>query len=555
MRWLRITSRFSFLFAATLLACKSDDRVAPAPPVSPPPATADAATPAIETVDYVVVAANPLSASAERLKEYRESTGHKVTVGLVADILGSETDRAAGAARIRDWVKARYDKRDPARPFFLVLLGDSTDDASVDGTSVPAVDFVDPSTKSKIITDNTYADMDGDDIPDLAVGRIAVSSDAEADVVLEKTKRFESSYEIGEWNRRLSLFASTAGFGDQIDAMIEALVFKLVEDIPYDFDINLTYAKQSSPYVFIPERFSDKVYERLNEGSLMMTYVGHGYENGFATLDWNGKSFPILDTAQLAKIKVAHKSPVLTLIACLTGRFTSGESLSEQILKAKDGPIAVYSSTEVSHPYANAVFIRELSQTLAAERTPTIGEIFMRAKRRSIENNDPIRKEIDDGVSSFLMPKIQESLRHSHLYMYTLFGDPAARVAYPKHSAKVTAGSTTAAPGSALSVSVSLEGIAGGSALVTLETPRSKAPSAIALVPPDSDPTRDDVIAANYTKANDRVVARTVTPVTNGSSQATLTVPQDLTAGDYWVKVYADDGSSDAVGSTKITVP
>jgi hypothetical protein len=547
---------FAFGLAASVVGCSSDaadDGGAPPTeqPSDPPPSAS-----AIESVDYVIVSTNPLAGAADRLKAYRESKGLKVSVGLVGDILGGETNRAAGSAKVHDWIKARWEKRDPAKTFFVALLGDGTAEASIDDTTIPAGEWFDPFEKANVVTDNTYADMDGDDIPDLAIGRIAVASEAEADVILEKTKRFEANYEVGVWNRRLSLFASNAGFGEQIDAMIEGVVFKLVEDIPYDFDLNLTYAKQSSPFVFVPERFSDKVYERLNEGSLVMTYIGHGYENGFAELDWNGKSFPILDTDQLSKMKIEHRSPILTLIACLTGKFTSGESLSERILKSKDGPVAIYSSTEVSHPYPNAVFTRELSQTLATERTPTVGEVFMRAKRRSIANaSDPIRAEIDAGVAAFIPAEVQAKLLRSHLHMYTLFGDPAAHIAYPKHVAKITPASPNVAPGSTLSLSVSLEGMTSASATVTLETLRSATPTTLAAVPPDGDLTRDDVIVSNYTKANERTVAKTTATATGGAFTTTLPIPADVPAGTYWAKVYAEDGTTDAVGATKITIP
>jgi hypothetical protein len=541
----------SLAIASACAGCNSDDG-APAGAQTTPPAI-DAGPAAEPIADYLIVAADSLAESAGRFKAFRESTGHSVIVGLTTEIVGADKT-ASPVTKVRDWVKARYEKRDTTRPFFLLLLGDATDDGAINKMVVPAGEFIVPRGDIKVVTDNLYADMDGDDIPDLAVGRIAVTSNSEADVVLEKTKRFESQYELGPWNRRLSLFASTAGFSAQIDAQIESLVFKIVEEIPYDYDINLTYAKQTSPYVFVPERFSDKVYERINEGSLMMAYVGHGFENGFAELDWNSKSFPILDTTQLSKIDVAHKSPLLTLIACLTGRFTAGDSLAETILRSKGGPVGVYASTEISHPYANAVFIRELAQTITRERPATSGEVFVRAKRRSIENADAIRGEIDQGVGTILSADARESLRHSHLYMYTLFGDPAARVAYPREKAEITLGAANAAPGTQLEVSATLGKLGNGSALVTLETRRSDIGGKIAPVPADGDATRDSVITANYTTANDRVVAKQTPSHADGSLQTTLALPADLATGDYYVKVYADDGSGDAIGSTKISV-
>ena len=83
---------------------------------------------------------------------------------------------------------------------------------------------------------------------------------------------------------------------------------------------------------------------------------------------------------------------------------------------------------------------------------------------------------------------------------------------------------------------------------------RSTLSGAIATVPPDGDPTRDTVIAANYATANSRIVAEKTASHDGASLATTLTVPTSATAGEYYVKVYADDGKTDALGSTKITV-
>jgi hypothetical protein len=505
--------------------------------------------------DYLIVTASTLSESAQRYKSYRESTGHTVAFATSSSILAGETDSNAAAMKIREHVKAQYAARDQKRPFFVLVIGDAEGGKPVDDGHVPTGQYMEPFDGSMIATDNIYADMDGDHIPDLAVGRIPVSSNDDVDLVLGKTKAYESTYEVGAWNRRLNLFASTSGFGDVIDKQIETLVFSIVEEIPYDYDITLTYANQASPYVYVPEKFSDKVYDRVNEGSLMMAYVGHGSEDSFATLDWNGKSFPILDTTQLGKVDVHHKPPLLTLIACLTGAFDSGDSISEQILRSKNGPVGILSSTEVSHPYANAIFIRELAQGLTASKDKTAGELFIDAKRRMLKGDDALRHQIDMQVGQFVTAEQQAALKRSHQYMYTLFGDPAARLAYPKTSAKVTAPTAKVAPGANASVTVTFDGgVAKGQAHVTLEGKRSTVFGTIKPVPADSDATRDAVITANYTTANNRILAEKTATYEAGSLTTTLTVPAGTAAGDYYVKVYADDGKTDAVGSAKLSV-
>jgi hypothetical protein len=72
-------------------------------------------------------------------------------------------------------------------------------------------------------------------------------------------------------------------------------------------------------------------------------------------------------------------------------------------------------------------------------------------------------------------------------------------------------------------------------------------------VPPDGDPNRDAVLNANYEIANDRVVVKRAAPH-DGSLAVSLDIPSDLATGTYVIKVYAEDGTRDAVGSEKLWV-
>lgn len=420
---------------------------------------------------------------------------------------------------------------------------------------MPVGHVIDAETKLPVSSDNVYADMDGDDVPDLAVGRIPAHSDDDVDNVRTKVAAYDATYAVGAWNRRLSVFASTSGFGEPIDTMIEQLVFQIVEEVPYDFDFTMTYAKQQSPYVWIPEKFSDKVYERIDEGALMVTYVGHGYSQGFATLAWGSRSFPILDTTQLTRITAAPKAPILSLIACATGAFDTSDSVSEKVLRSAVGPVAVMSSTENSSPYPNAIFIRELGQAMLVLRTPTVGGAFVVAKQRLFNVNDALRQTIDSQVGALLDAPSRDAEKHSHLHMYTLFGDPAMRIAYPAKAGGLVVPSGSVAPGTSFSVSAAIGGFAAtGKATVTLESARSTVLGTIKTVPADADPTRDGVIQSNYVTANDKVVARADAALANGALSTKLDVPAGLAAGDYHVKVYADDGRHDAVLSAIVTV-
>ena len=504
--------------------------------------------------DYLIVAADGLAVSAQRYRDFRQAAGFNVDLAMLGDIVGDAADASSAGARILDHVRARYQARDSHRPMYLLLLGDAQATWPGDHSGVPAGTWHATASSSSVVSDNVFADMDGDDVPDIAVGRITADSDAEVDLVRAKVAAYETTHEIGTWDRRLNIFASTSGLGAIADVAIENLVYAITEAIPYDDDVAMTYARQTSPYVYIPEQFSDQVYRLINEGSLLVAYVGHGSQDGFASLDWNGTSFPILDTGHLEKIAVTHRSPILVFVACSTGAFAGAECVSERILAQANAPTAILSSTEISDPYANAIFIYEVSQAFTSSRAPTVGEAFLQAKQRMLSNSDSVRQQIDSLAGLLVGASARDELKHSHLHMYTLFGDPGMAVAYPG-VAQVTASPSSARAGATLAVTAAFPALgAAAEAVVTLESARKVITHAIATVPGDGDSTRDTVIANNYHAANDKVVADITVPVAGASLSTQLTVPANVPAGQYHIKVFVQDGNHEYVGSAPVTV-
>jgi len=525
-----------------------------------PVGDADGEVPAIDTEkpsgppDYLMVAADELAASAQRYRDFRRAGGFGVDLVMAGDVAGDASDVSTASARIRDFIRARYQAHDSNHVFYLLLLGDAQTTWGKDHVGVPAGTWMDPSTSASVDSDNVYADVDGDDVPDFAVGRITADSDAELDLVRAKVAAYETTHEIGVWDRRLSIFASTSGMGSLVDTAIETVVYTITEAIPYDFDETMTYARQSSPYVYIPEQFSDQVYRRINEGSLLVAYVGHGSTDGFASLDWNGNSFPILDTGHLENLAVTHKSPVLLFVACSTGAFVGSECVSERILAAANAPTAIFSSTEVSDPYANAIFVYEAAQAFTAVRATTVGDAFLLAKQRMMSNDDSVRVTIDALGALLESASARAALKRSHLHMYTLFGDPGMAMVYPG-KAQVAVDPMAAAGGTDLTVSATFPTLAtDGEAIVTLESIRKTILNPISAVPADGDASRDTVIAKNYQTANDKVVVGLTLPVSGSSLSTTVKVPAGLPAGQYHVKVFAQDGTADYAGQAALVV-
>ena len=498
-------------------------------------------------VDYLIVAGDSLAASAERYKQFREASGHNVLVWMVKDVAAAGTSNSHKASKIRYLIQQVYAARDPQRPFYVLLLGDAN-------KQVPAGNYLEPHDKTNNTSDNFYADITGDHIPDLAIGRIPASTDAEVDRTRVKIAAYESTYKVGPWNRRLNLFASSGDFGAALDNIIESLAMEIADSMSYNFEVTMTYGSQQSEFVYVPELFSDKVYDRLNEGSLVSAYIGHGLSGTLDSLKWSGKSYPILDVNKLSKLKVRNKSPIVFIIACLTGAFDDRDALAEQILRMDDAPPAVIASTEISHPYTNAVLARELGYLVTEQKSPTVGLLLQQAKYRLVHQKDDLRKLITGLGQVMLNDQAMNALNRTHLHMYALVGDPAMKFRYVAGKATLAVSSDKVKRGASLEVTASFGNLSAGKALFSLEARRKVLLSNLKEVPKDGSPDRDAVIKSNFKAANDRVAASKSVSFSGSQAKATLAVPADVPAGEFFVKVYAEDGEADSMAHKSVTV-
>jgi hypothetical protein len=436
----------------------------------------------------------------------------------------------------------------------LVLLwGDA--ETTWDGRPdrVPTSVFSDPGGWSDPVTsDNVYVDLDGDDLPDAAVGRVPVRTPAEAEAYVDAVLAYETVWEPGPWNRRLNVFAGIGGFGDLVEDIFLDVGMRIMGELDPAWQVTFVYARQDSPYTWPPPRFSDRVYAYLNAGGLMMSYIGHGSPRGFDTVEWEGgPSGPIFDAARLDDIGIVGRAPVLVFVACSTGSFDTGDCISERILRQPRSSPAILSSTEVSHPYSNTVFIREVERVGFSERPATVGELFLRAKRATAENRDELRDYIDGLASLQMTVEEMEALGPAHLHMYTLFGDPGLRPAWPAGEADVRLDRTWAVRGEPLRVCVQVHGPPSGTARVGFEIQRTdlaRWPEPWTL----SDPDWEATVTANHESANDKVDWSTEIPYAGGGFELSFVVPATVRARFHHLVVQAGDDASEAIGSTLV---
>lgn len=479
---------------------------------------------------YLVLASDSLSASAEAFAAYRAALGAEVMLRSEASGVTPDDLRAAVVARLSD-LAAELPEEEPP---LLLILGDapSPDDPADGPGLIPSL----PCTSSlgPCYTDNRYGDLDGDAIPDVAIGRVPARTDEQALAYLDKVRDFEEQYRVGLHNRRLFVYAGASGFGELYDGLAESLAFESLAHAGHSFDLLGAWDNPASVYYYEP--FDDKVLDLFEQGALAGMYIGHGsaaYTDG-------------LSYDQLAAMSCEARSPFVFFFACSNGEYARPyDSISEAVLWAPEGPIAAFGAVGITHPYANAVLPYEAWRAIAEARPATFGEVTLRAKRELIANDDEVREMARSyavllGVTEQELPQIELE----HLDQFNLFGDPGLSTSFP--AAEVLFDPVVGAvDDGSLFVAGEVPGIETGTARVTLEIEAHQYLGEL-----DPEPADTEAIAARWQAANDKVVVGADVEVVDGRFEVWLDFDPDLPGEVLYIKVYADDGVTDAFGHT-----
>ncbi len=399
--------------------------------------------------DTLVVCPAEFREALEPWLEYRRNQGHQILVVKSAaspEKLQAEVRRVAKAGGLK----------------CLVLIGDVADGPVVELTRanccvptyyVAAKVNTRWGSKSTIATDIPYADVDGDNSPDLMVGRIPADSPEELSCVVRKVIRYEQESRDGAWQRRLDLVAGVGGFGTVANSLIEAAGRQVfLQAVPKGYEMRHTSVKDAR---LKSGDVCATVRGHLSEGSLAWIYMGHGQPTELDRISTGAGDVPLLSVNDVAQLQCVQQSPLAVLVACYTGAFDARqECLAEELALAEKGPVAVIAATRVTMPYGNTVIGYELLRACFHDRPTSLGEILRLAQCRALEplQDDTMRPSLDSlalGLSSPPVDLMAE--RREHVLMYHLFGDPLLRLRLSQADAAPAATITTPVIGAAIS--------------------------------------------------------------------------------------------------------
>jgi hypothetical protein len=512
--------------------------------------------PAATAPDAVIVAARDFLPALEPLVQQRQRQGHRLAY-IPAGQSAEATRRAIRQVAAEGNLK------------FVLLVGDSKPKPAADprqaARNIPAhLHAAEVNVKwgsePEIATDNWYADLDDDQLPDVAIGRIPVDTPADLSRVVAKILKYEEGVDFGQWRQRVNFIAGVGGFSPLIDGVLETATSKLLTSgIPAGYDTRMTYGSWRSPYCPDPRLFHAATVERHNEGCLFWVYLGHGHSTSLDRVSIPGERFHIFDIRDCEKLQAQSGAPIAIMLACYTAAFDQPQdSLGEALLRTEGGPVAVYGGSRVTMPYAMAVMGSGLMEEYFQRRPDTLGEAILSAKRRTmapLDETNPLKNAnrlILDGVASIISPA-RETLaaeRREHLHLFNLLGDPMLRLAHPEPIELTTL--KEAQPGDRLRIAGKSPLV--GRGILELVCRRDQFKTA----PPARerfDPTDKGLAALHevYVAANDRCWGRWGVELPGGEFATEIIVPADC-RGPCHVRLLAEDGRRHGLGAVNLYV-
>jgi hypothetical protein len=492
--------------------------------------------------DTAVVCPQPYRAALEPWLRYRAAQGHNI---VVVDAEGSPEqvrDRLIGLA-------------EQGALKFVLLVGHAHPVGSQPGPGVatsyvPAKVNVLWGSEKAIATDELYADLDEDGLPELAVGRWPVGSPSETATAVRKTLAYENAVEGGDWQRRISFVAGTSGVGSMADAAMETAARSLIAQyIPPAFVSSMTYANWHSPYCPEPGMFQASAVERFNEGCLFWIYLGHGQRKNVDFVRVPQGYYPILDQRSATLLNCRTAPPIVLMLACYTGALDGpGPCLAETLCATPGGPVAVLASSRVSMPYGMSVLGIELMRQYFTERPATLGELLLEAKRGTLHRSrGDATALLLDTLAKLINPRSSDlaAERAEHVALFNLLGDPLLRMKYAQEARVATSAAETK---DELIVHVNSPVDGRGTVEVVVRRDRLtfEAPTRSTFEPWAHAEQYQDV----YRRANDSRLAWTVTTVVDGKATVRMRLPQPVTGPCYVRAFVRDDRGHFALGAT-----
>ncbi|HQV99813.1 MAG TPA: type IX secretion system sortase PorU [Bacteroidia bacterium] len=383
---------------------------------------------ALPPTTYLIVT-NPLflNVANELADFHRQRENMSVTVVTTQQVFNEFSSGAQDVSAIRDFSKMFYDRATSASelPKYLLLFGDASYDnkyrVAANSNFVTSYQSAGSINQTQTyISDDFFALLDdsegewyNNEIVDMSVGRIPVATVAEANQHLNKIKNYVNggSPVMNNWRNIVSFVGDDQDYNihfRQSDTLANRVRTNYpnfnVEKIYFD-----AYQQDATPGGQRYPEVKKAINERVQRGTLLMTYIGHGGELGWA-------HERVLENDDINSWTNTNKLAAFLTATCEFTRVDDPDRVSAGeyvFLNPSGGSICMFTTSRLAYSSSNfnlcTRFFNHIFERVNGEYQTT-GDIFEKTKSDMY---------VDPYVRNFLY-----------------LGDPAIKLAYPEFSVK-----------------------------------------------------------------------------------------------------------------------
>lgn len=390
-------------------------------------------------VDYLIITSPDLSASAERLAQFHKTNSNLNTKVVTINTIYEEfSSGQQDVAAIRNFVRYVYmNAPDPNRRVkYLNMFGDTNNDYVNElskENKVPAFYFLSLNssssenfhTQTSFVTDDFYVLMDDNEGYiigqgygglDIAVGRMPVSNPQQANQTIDKIVNYHKVENTGRWKNNYVALADDVD--EPWDYQLQETLNEMTEELetykPF-FNINKiytdAYVQEITPGgARYPKAKADFI-QAINNGALMVNYLGHGAEYGLA-------QERLLEAYDIDALRNGERLPLFAIITCEYTRFDNPNDISggeRLFLKPDGGAIGLIATTRKITILNANLFTKKLSEFLFSYNSndyPSIGEALRLTKNHFSSNEKAVVFCIGDPALKLAIPKPKVELTH-----------------------------------------------------------------------------------------------------------------------------------------------
>jgi hypothetical protein len=347
--------------------------------------------------------------------------------GLVAntdDIYFYFSSGVQDVVAIRNFIRFAYNNWSTPKPSYILLFGDGHYDyrniSIPDTNRIPPFEISADHELDSRETDNFYADINFASTtfrsiqPDLAIGRLPIESNLDAQRMVDKLKAYKNEKSHDGWQTNVTFVADDEISGSRTGEWVHQNDTESLVDLPQlrKFLKNRIYlsAFNSVPGGFgrVKPAANQAIIDQLNEGTLIINYIGHG-----SPTEWAHESVLNMNRDK-DRIQNESRLTFWTAATCDFGKYDdpTDPSFTEVLLWTENrGAIAVLSSARLVYSSDN-----------------------FRLNRSFLTNLFP------NGSSSVRLGEaiLASTLSGTNDQKYHLFGDPSMYLADPRNTIDIT---------------------------------------------------------------------------------------------------------------------